>query len=251
MSSAQKRQTVAVPRKDAGPTIPRGDIGSTEHAQASTTGATDHYALAPSEKKRRWSALSAATGTLTCILVQSQACEGALFEVDEGIERARSSCIGVGAEFLPSAGIEFLPREDAPCPPGALLWMLCVWPLRLRWFGVWGWWWVLGCKKWFREGGQLVSTRFEERSRFRLSVMWVLLLSGAACSWARDGASWTLLLVSVEVSEARSSMSTIDVDTVHLDERTISLEVIFVFIIYVRFIGILYYPETPSDPIDL
>ena len=92
-----------------------------------------------------------------------------------------------------------------------------------------------------------MSTRFEERSRFRLSVMWVLLLSGAACSWARDGASWTLLLVSVEVSEARSSMSTIDVDTVHLDERTISLEVIFVFIIYVRFIGILYYPETPSD----
>ena len=92
-----------------------------------------------------------------------------------------------------------------------------------------------------------MSTRFEERSRFRLSVMWVLLLSGAACSWARDGASRTLLLVSVEVSEARSSMSTIDVDTVHLDERTISLEVIFVFIIYVRFIGILYYPETPSD----
>ena len=78
--------------------------------------------------------------------------------------------------------------------------------------------------------------------------MWVLLLSGAACSWARDGASRTLLLVSVEVSEARSSMSTIDVDTVHLDERTISLEVIFVFIIYVRFIGIFYSPETPSDP---
>mgnify|MGYP001318457590 CR=1 FL=1 len=77
--------------------------------------------------------------------------------------------------------------------------------------------------------------------------MWVLLLSGAACSCARDGASRTLLLVSVEVSEARSSMSTIDVDTVHSDERTISLAVIFVFIIYVRFIGIFYYPETPSD----
>ena len=86
-----------------------------------------------------------------------------------------------------------------------------------------------------------MSTRFEERSRFRLSVMWVLLLSGAACSCARDGASRTLLLVSVEVSEARSSMSTIDVDTVHSDERTISLAVIFVFIIYVRFIGIFYY----------
>ena len=125
--------------------------------------------------------------------------------------------------------------------------MLCVWPLRLRLFGVWGLWWVLGCKKWFREGGQLVSTRFEERSRFRRSVMWVLLLSGAACSCARDGASWTLLLVSVEVSEARSSMPTIEVDTVHSDERTISLAVIFVFIIYVRFIGIFYYPETPSD----
>ena len=53
--------------------------------------------------------------------------------------------------------------------------------------------------------------------------MWVLLLSGAACSCARDGVSRTLLLVSVEVSEARSSMSTIDVDTVHSDERTISL----------------------------
>ena len=92
-----------------------------------------------------------------------------------------------------------------------------------------------------------MSTRFEERSRFRLSVMWVLLLSGAACSCARDGASRTLLLVSVEVSEARSSMSTIDGDTVHSDERTISLAVIFVFIIYVRFIGIFYYPETPSD----
>ena len=78
-------------------------------------------------------------------------------------------------------------------------------------------------------------------------VAWVLLLSGAACSCARDGASRTLLLVSVEVSEARSSMSTIDVDTVHSDERTISLAVIFVFIIYVRFIGIFYYPETPSD----
>ena len=77
--------------------------------------------------------------------------------------------------------------------------------------------------------------------------MWVLLLSGAACSCARDGASRTLLLVSVEVSEARSSMSTIEVDTVHSDERTISLAVIFVFIIYVRFIGIFYYPETPSD----
>ena len=158
-----------------------------------------------------------------------------------------SAAVGVGAGILPSAGIEFLPREDAPCPPGALLWMLCVWPLRLRLFGVWGLWWVLGCKKWFREGGQLVSTRFEERSRFRRSVMWVLLLSGAACSCARDGASRTLLLVSVEVSEARSSMSTIDVDTVHSDERTISLAVIFVFIIYVRFIGIFYYPETPSD----
>ena len=92
-----------------------------------------------------------------------------------------------------------------------------------------------------------MSTRFEERSRFRRSVMWVLLLSGAACSCARDGVSRTLLLVSVEVSEARSSMSTIDVDTVHSDERTISLAVIFVFIIYVRFIGIFYYPETPSD----
>ena len=125
--------------------------------------------------------------------------------------------------------------------------MLGVWPLRLRLFGVWGLWWVLGCKKWFREGGQLVSTRFEERSRFRRSVMWVLLLSGAACSCARDGVSRTLLLVSVEVSEARSSMSTIEVDTVHSDERTISLAVIFVFIIYVRFIGIFYYPETPSD----
>ena len=93
-----------------------------------------------------------------------------------------------------------------------------------------------------------MSTRFEERSWFRLSVMWVLLLSGAACSCARDGASRTLLLVSVEVSEARSSMSIIEVDTVHTDERTISLAVIFVFIIYVRFIGIFYYPETPSDP---
>ena len=92
-----------------------------------------------------------------------------------------------------------------------------------------------------------MSTRFEERSRFRLSVMWVLLLSGAACSCARDGASRTLLLVSVEVSEARSSTSTLEVDTVHSDERTISLAVIFVFIIYVRFIGIFYYPETPSD----
>ena len=91
-----------------------------------------------------------------------------------------------------------------------------------------------------------MSTRFEERSRFRLSVMWVLLLSGAACSCARDGASRTLLLVSVEVSEARSSMSTIEVDTVHSDERTISLAVIFVFIIYVRFIGIFYCPETPT-----
>ena len=93
-----------------------------------------------------------------------------------------------------------------------------------------------------------MSTRFEERSRFRRSVMWVLLLSGAACSCARDGVSRTLLLVSVEVSEARSSMSTLEVDTVHSDERTISLAVIFVFIIYVRFIGIFYYPETPSDP---
>ena len=158
-----------------------------------------------------------------------------------------SAAVGVGAGILPSAGIEFLPREDAPYPPGALLWVLFVWPVRLRLFGVWGLWWVLGCKKWFREGGQLVSTRFEERSRFRRSVMWVLLLSGAACSCARDGASRTLLLVSVEVSEARSSMSTIDVDTVHSDERTISLAVIFVFIIYVRFIGIFYYPETPSD----
>ena len=42
-------------------------------------------------------------------------------------------------------------------------------------------------------------------------------------------------------------MSIIEVDTVHSDERTISLAVIFVFIIYVRFIGIFYYPETPSD----
>ena len=124
--------------------------------------------------------------------------------------------------------------------------MLCVWPVRLRLFGVWVLWRVLGCKKWFREGGQLVSTRFEERSRFRRSVMWVLLLSGAACSCARDGASRTLLLVSVEVSEARSSMSTLEVDTVHSDERTISLAIIFVFIIYVRFIGIFYYRETPS-----
>ena len=41
-------------------------------------------------------------------------------------------------------------------------------------------------------------------------------------------------------------MSTIEVDTVHSDERTISLAVIFVFIIYVRFIGIFYYPETPT-----
>ena len=57
------------------------------------------------------------------------------------------------------------------------------------------------------------------------------------------------MLVSVEVSEARSSMSTTEVDTVHSGERTISLAVIFVFIIYVRFIGIFYYPdETPSDP---
>ena len=54
--------------------------------------------------------------------------------------------------------------------------------------------------------------------------------------------------MSVEVSEAGSSMSTIDVDTVHSDERTVSLVVIFVFIIHVRFIGIFYYPETPSDP---
>ena len=96
-------------------------------------------------------------------------------------------------------------------------------------------------------GGQLVSTRFEERSRFRRSVMWVLLLSGAACSCARDGASRTLLLVSVEVSEDSSSVSIIEVDTVHSDERTISLAVIFVFIIYVRFIGIFCYLETPSD----
>ena len=50
----------------------------------------------------------------------------------------------------------------------------------------------------------------------------VVLLSGATCLCARDGASRTLLLVSVEVSEARSSMSTIDVDTVHSDERTVS-----------------------------
>ena len=56
-----------------------------------------------------------------------------------------------------------------------------------------------------------MSTKFEERSRFRLSVMWVLLLSGAACLCARDGASRTLLLVSVEVSEARPSMLAIDV----------------------------------------
>ena len=57
------------------------------------------------------------------------------------------------------------------------------------------------------------------------------------------------MLVSVEVSEARSSMLTTDVDTVHSDERTSSLAVIFVFIstIYVRFIGIFYYPETPRD----
>ena len=78
------------------------------------------------------------------------------------------------------------------------------------------------------------------------SMMWVVLLSGAACSCARDGASRTLLLVSVEVSEARSSMSIIEVDTVHTDERTISLAVIFVFIIYVRFIGIFYCRETPT-----
>ena len=90
------------------------------------------------------------------------------------------------------------------------------------------------------------AIKFEERSRHRLSAIWVLLLSGVACLCACDGASRTLLLVSVEVSEARSSMSTIDVDTVHSDERTISLAVIFVFIIYVRFIGIFYYRETPS-----
>ena len=77
--------------------------------------------------------------------------------------------------------------------------------------------------------------------------MWVLWLSGAACAFARDEAWRTLLLVSVEVSEARSSMSIIEVDTVHSDERTISLAVIFVFIIYVRFIGIFCCPETPSD----
>ena len=92
----------------------------------------------------------------------------------------------------------------------------------------------------------LLHVPVEERSRFRRSVMWVLLLSGAACSCARDGASRTLLLVSVEVSEARSSMSTIEVDTVHSDERTISLAVIFVFIIYVRFIGIFCCPQTPT-----
>ena len=63
---------------------------------------------------------------------------------------------------------------------------------------------------------------------------------------ACDGASQILLLVSVEVSEAISSMLTTDVDVVHSDERTISLAVIFVFIIYVRFIGIFYYRETPS-----
>ena len=42
-------------------------------------------------------------------------------------------------------------------------------------------------------------------------------------------------------------MSTLEVDTVHSDERTISLVVIFVFIIHVHFIGIFYCPETPSD----
>ena len=140
----------------------------------------------------------------------------------DGCDPVCSAAVGVGAVVFPSAGIEFLPREDAPCPPGALLLVLCVWPWRLRLFGVWILCWVLGSRKLFREGGQLVSTKFEERSRCRLSVMWVLLLSGAACLCARDGASRTLLLVSVEVSEARSSMSTIDVDTVHSDERTIS-----------------------------
>jgi len=77
------------------------------------------------------------------------------------------------------------------------------------------------------------------------------LINWVTASCARDGASRTLLLVSVEVSEARSSMSTIEVDTVHSDERTISLAVIFVFIIYVRFIGIFYYPETPSDLVEV
>ena len=136
-----------------------------------------------------------------------------------------------------SARIEFLPREDAPYPPGALLLVLCVWPGRLRLFGVWVLFWVLGSRKLFREGGQLVSTKFEERSRFRLSATWVLLLSGAACLCARDGASRTLLLVSVEISEARSSMSTIDVDTVHSDERIISFSG-YICVHYVRFIGI-------------
>ena len=103
----------------------------------------------------------------------------------------------------------------------------------------------------FREGGQLVSTKFEERSRFWLSVMWVLSLSGAACLCARDGASRTLLLVSVEVSEARSSMSTIDVDTVHSDERTISFSG-YICVHYIcAFHGIFYSPETPSDPIEV
>ena len=53
---------------------------------------------------------------------------------------------------------------------------------------------------------------------------------------------------SEETKEFYISMwSTIDVDTVHSDERTISLAVIFVFIIYVRFIGIFYCPETPTS----
>ena len=113
-------------------------------------------------------------------------------------------------------------------------------------FGVCGGFW--GVKNGSERGVSLcpLSSRRGLESRFRLSVVWVLLLSCAACAFARDGAWRTLLLVSVEVSEARSSMSTIDVDTVHSDERTISLVVIFVFIIYVRFIGIFYYPETPS-----
>ena len=77
--------------------------------------------------------------------------------------------------------------------------------------------------------------------------MWVLLLSGAACLCARDGASRTLLLVSVEVSEARPSMSTIDVDTVHSDERTISFSG-YICVHYIcAFHGIFYSPETPSD----
>ena len=77
--------------------------------------------------------------------------------------------------------------------------------------------------------------------------MRVLLLSGAACLCARDEASRTLLLVSVEVSEARSSMSTINVDTVHSDERTISFSGYICVHYTCAFHGIFYSPETPSD----